>query len=102
TKPEMSVEEVLNEYYAAFGPAAEPIKQYFEHWENVTKRADKDFKQRSQGGWAFISKSGDEVYTRETFQTGYALLADAKTAAANDPEARAGIDYLRKWIEHAE
>ncbi len=102
TKPEMSVQEVLNEYYAAFGPAAGAIKQYFEHWENVTKRADKDFKERSKGGWAFISKSGDEVYTPETFQTGYALLTDAKTAAANDPETLARVEYLRQWIEHAE
>jgi len=102
TKPEMSVQEVLNEYYDAFGPAAGQIKQYFEHWEAVTARADSDFKKRTAGGWAFISKGGDEVYTPETFQTGNAILASAKTAAASDPETLARVDYLQQWLNHAE
>jgi hypothetical protein len=102
TKPEMSVQEVLNEYYNAFGPAAPQIKQYFEHWEAVTARADSDFKKRTAGGWAFISKGGDEVYTPDSFQTGNAILANAKTAAANDPETLARVDYLQQWLTHAE
>ena len=35
-RPEASVEKLLNEYYAAFGPAAMYIKAYFDFWEAHT------------------------------------------------------------------
>lgn len=34
SNPELELEDIRNEYYSAFGPAADDVKQYFEYWED--------------------------------------------------------------------
>jgi hypothetical protein len=100
--PDLSVAEVLDEYYAGFGGAKDAVRRYFEHWKKVTDKADDDFKARSKGGWGFVSKAGDEIYTPQTFETGQALLREAKNATSDDPEARARVEFLQLWLDHAQ
>lgn len=100
-RPEMSVAQVLNEYYSGFGPAGGAVRRYFEYWKTITNRADSDFRKRVQGGWGFISKAGDELYTPATFENGRALLDEAKKAAAGEADVLPRIEFLALWLEHA-
>ncbi len=100
--PDQAVSDILAEYYAGFGAASDQVANYFNYWKGVTMKLDKEFKTRSKGGWAFVSKAGDEVYTPEAFEEGRRLLEKAKTAAVNDAEGLRRIGYLDVWLEHAE
>jgi hypothetical protein len=100
--PTLNVEDVLNDYYAGFGPAAAQVEKYFSYWESVTAKCDSDFRTRSHGGWGSISMAGDEVFTPETFAVGTKLLQDAKTAAAGNAEVLARLEYLDLWLQHAD
>jgi len=100
--PSLNVDDVLKDYYAAFGPAATQVQKYFSYWESVTLKCDTDFRTRSHGGWGSVSMAGDEVFTPETFVKGKALLQDAKTAAAGNGEVSARLEYLDLWLQHAD
>jgi hypothetical protein len=99
--PEMSVDDVLNEYYAAFGPAAKEIKRYFEHWDAVTAKITTEFRKDAGGGWSPLSREGDQIYTPETFARGKELLRQARQKAVGDQDVLARIDYLDLWLENA-
>ena len=101
-QPQRKVSEVLDEYYSGFGAAARPVREYFNFWQTVTQKCDNAFWTKSAGGWAAVSKSGDEVYTAATFQKGTQLLSKAKAAAASDAGAMRRIEFLGAWLEHAE
>jgi hypothetical protein len=101
--PDLSVSSILNDYYSGFGPASQEIRDYFNYWKGVTMKCDTAFRTNSKGGWDSVSKSGDQVYTSETFQVGRQFLEKAKTVvAADDTAALHRIDYLSIWLEHAE
>jgi hypothetical protein len=99
--PEMSVDEVLNEYYSAFGAASGDIQKYFEFWEKVTAQITTEFRKNAGGGWSPLSREGDVIYTPETFTRGKELLQKAKLSVGADSEVLARIDYLSMWLEHA-
>jgi hypothetical protein len=100
--PEMSVQDVLQEYYAAFGPASQEIEKYFEHWDAVTANITTDFRKNANGGWSPLSREGDQIYTPQTFARGRELLQQARQKAAGDQDVLARIDYLGLWLEHAD
>jgi len=101
-KQEASVDEILNEYYDSFKPAAKEVRAYFEHWEKVTLRRDAEFVRNHKGGWAIISASGDALFTPDTFQEGRALLDAARDAAKDSPATGKRVEYLSLWLTHAE
>lgn len=100
--PDLEVDEVLEEYYSAFGPARDSIREYFEYWEEVTKKFDDGFESRNGGGWGFVSKAGDIVYTPEVFEKGRVLLTKAIKETANTPQAAKRVRFLDIWLKHAE
>ncbi|HWL51619.1 MAG TPA: DUF4838 domain-containing protein [Chthoniobacteraceae bacterium] len=102
--PDFAVADILKEYYAGFGAASKEVGAYFDYWKGVTLKLDQEFRDRNRGGWAFVSKAGDEVYTPEAFAQGRELLEKAKAAAerANDTAGARRIAYLDLWLEHAE
>lgn len=101
-RPDMKVSAVLGEYYAGFGPAAKFIRAYFDYWERITKTRNEAWDKSHDGGWSKMSYAGESIYTPETFKAGRALLADARSAAAGDPEALPRVEFLTKWLKHAE
>lgn len=101
-RPDLTVSEILNEYYSGFGPAREEVERYFDYWESVTKKCDKTFSENSKGGWALISKSGDDVFTSESFSIGRKMLESAGLAAAGHEMATERVEYLSVWLTHAE
>ncbi|TWU25210.1 hypothetical protein Pla52o_15080 [Novipirellula galeiformis] len=96
----LNVDDVLNDYYAGFGPAASQIQKYFSYWETVTLKCDKAFRDKG-GGWGTISWGGDEVFTPDTFVMGTKLLQDAKTAAVGNQAILQRLEYLDLWLQHA-
>lgn len=99
--PDLEVSAILDEYYGAFGPAAPDVRDYFNYWKSITLKCNSEFRNASKGGWASISKAGDQIYTPETFEEGRKFLAKAKAAAVGDDELSDRIAFLNLWLEHA-
>ncbi len=100
-RPEMTPEAVLDEYYHAFGPAQQAVRDYFAYWEEITRRCDEAFREKINSGWAVISAGGHLVYTPEVMEKGAALLHQAAEKAKDSPRHAARVEYLAIWLENA-
>ncbi len=105
THPEASVDKILAEYYAAFGPAAKQVKAYFEHYENYTMNNRQmimdRFYDRVALRWRSWAKATHRVFPADVLAAGDSLLAKAAKAAARDPEALARVKFLQTGLAHA-
>jgi hypothetical protein len=104
-RPDMAPDALLTEYYAGFGPAADDVKAYFDHWEayttGVRPRLDESFETLKASRWRSWAKAAHAVYPEACFAEGEALLAKASTSAADDPEAAERVKFLQLGLEHA-
>ena len=110
-RPEMSVDTILDEYYAAFGPASDAVKAYFAFWEDYavknSLRAAKAIRSRRGGHfrrYAHYAQVADELYPAEVFPPAEAILARAQEAAeaSNDPRYAGRVVFLQQGLIHAE
>jgi uncharacterized protein DUF4838 len=108
--PEASVDGVLDEFYAAFGPAKGAIQEYFELWESLypnysaTEQAKRVEAKRKYGAGTygpFYILAG-EIYRPEAMSAARLLLEKARSQAAEDKTASARIEWLSKGLEQAE
>jgi hypothetical protein len=104
-RPETSVDALLAEYYAAFGPAARPVKAYFDYWEDYTTRNREHLGQVMEdmqaSRWRTWAKAAHAVYPAQCFPPAEAILAEAARAASSDPEAAARVKFLQLGLQHA-
>jgi len=112
--PDWPVDKVLDEYYAAFGPASGAVRNYFEHWERVSEAAAKnppasvktDADDAAEGGgWAGFRQFvqfAPHIFPAEAMTQGRALIAQAQKTAAGDPLAERRVAFLEKGLTHAE
>jgi hypothetical protein len=104
-RPDAKVDDLLAEYYSAFGPAAKQVKAYFDYWETYTMENRplimQVFEDRVAIRWRTWAKAAHRVFPPESFAPADALLANAAHAAANDREAAARVDFLIKGLTHA-
>ena len=108
-RPEASVEEIENEYYAAFGKAAAPVKKYFEYWQELTKKGpstlhDQNLVNRETWGgwWAGFFRLAPILYTDQAFEETKVLLQQAEQLAASDqPVIAERVQFLRIGWEHS-
>lgn len=100
-RPELSVGEMLDELYAAFGPAAQQVKAYFDFWESHTtaNRALHGF----GGATHTYVRRAHEMYPPEAFEHAESILDRAEEQLADTSTERYGqrIDYLRLGLTHA-
>lgn len=97
-RPELTVEEVLGEFYAAFGPAGEAVRVYFDHWKAICDAVN----ERPQGmHWSYFYREADQVFTPEVMAQADQLLAQAETAAGDDATALARVQWLRRGLQNA-
>ncbi|MEN6404511.1 MAG: DUF4838 domain-containing protein, partial [Armatimonadia bacterium] len=99
------LEEILNEYYSGFGPAAKQVRAYFDFWEKYTMdnlQLFRDAAKKNGGNWGNFPRMTQDMYTPEAFALGHKLLVAAQVAAARDPEALARVAFLQKGLTHAE
>jgi len=107
--PELSPQQILDEYYSAFGPAEKQIRQYFSYWENVSdavtdesydkawkKKAIPDNPEHRFYRWA------EQIFTPKVMRQGRDLLEQAKNVAANDKMAAKRVDFLDKGLRNAQ
>lgn len=100
--PETPVDQLLGEFYSAFGPAAADIKAYFDFWESVTLERDNEFNKKYTSGWATMSRYGNILYTPERFAKGKEILAAALEKTSDQGEYADRVKYLSVWLTHAE
>ena len=96
-----TVDEILEEYYSAFGPAKEDVKAYFKHWKNVSDSVNDEFYKGAGGNWVFYPMAY-KIFTPSVMQTGFAILARAKKSAANDKLVLQRLDFLEKGLRNAQ
>ena len=104
-----SVEALKREFAQAFGPAAEPIDQYYDHWQQVMHEAytrpdieEIAVRADSYGGRIGRRKALPLLLTEQDFDRGRALLAEARSAAkqVDDAALLERIRVLEIGLEH--
>ncbi len=103
-RPDSPADELLDEYYSAFGPAAERIRAYFDYWENYTgdnRERFREIAQRRAAGWSSYARGAHEYFPASSFEAAEKLLDQASAAVGEGTEYAARVDFLRKGLEHA-
>lgn len=106
------VDEILDEYYEAFGPANKTVKEYFDYWESVTEPVtwkrwhaivDK-YKLQDPDGLNFRTfyKAAHELYTPEVMEKARRLLQIAADRAAGNEAASKRVEFLAKGLRDAQ
>jgi hypothetical protein len=107
TRPGAPVEELLTEYYDAFGPAAPHVRAYFDYWERHTTallpRIESVLIRYGAAQWGTYPRMAHELFPPEAFREGDAILsrADAAVAKGSPGEYRDRVAYLRDGSTHA-
>ncbi len=105
-KPELAVDDILDEYYGAFGPAADEVRAYFEYWErycvdNLQRINDLyiDVGHR----WARFVQLANEAFPPSCFGPAEVILGRAARTARGDslPEYTARVKFLQDGLAHA-
>ncbi|HDP35189.1 MAG TPA: hypothetical protein ENN29_08795 [Candidatus Hydrogenedentes bacterium] len=110
TRPDTPVDTLLQEYYSAFGPAADAVQRYFEYWEQYAiknrERARDAIRTRRDGHfrrYALYALVADEISPPEVFPPAFALLDKAATdaAASGNGIHAERVLFLREGLQHA-
>ncbi|MDB6137873.1 MAG: hypothetical protein JWO94_945, partial [Verrucomicrobiaceae bacterium] len=105
TRPEASADELLAEYYAAFGKAAPLVKECFDYWEAYTtgqrEKLGKVMEDMKASRWRSWATAAHVLYPPASFVPADALLARAALAVANDSESAARVKFLQQGLDHA-
>ncbi|HRU06778.1 MAG TPA: DUF4838 domain-containing protein [Candidatus Brocadiia bacterium] len=103
-RPMLKPEEILDEYYSAFGPAKSAVARYFGHWEQVSDSVTSEEFQRywDEDASKFWLTVLDRVFTPEVMKRGRELLAQAQAAAKGDALAEKRAQYLDMGLRDAE
>lgn len=105
TRPATAADELLAEYYGAFGAAAPAVKAYFDYWERFLldgrPRLAEAFAERVASRWRSFAKVEHKVFPAECFAPADALLQQAARLAAGDQVAAARVEFLRLGLAHA-
>lgn len=104
-KPHADADQLLAEYYSAFGAAAPEIRAYFDYWENyATERraaTTKIFDDADASHWRSWPKVADEVFPAASFAPAEAILTRAAAAVKGDDEAVRRVEFIRLGLVHA-
>ncbi len=108
-RPELTVEEILDEYCTAFGPAKPHISAYLALLEQRAEAVTPEqFRQHASDlqlplgiGFKNWLQGADVVFSTPFFTDAEAILSRAAAAAADDADAAAKVAYLRTGLEHA-
>ncbi len=117
-RPDLSVEEVLDEYASAFGGAAPAIREYLDYWEQVTEDAGyPDWAGRFDREGGVYERKLTElglqthpfwgswyvmpiVYTDDCISRGKRILDRAEALTGDDVAARERVEFLRDGLAH--
>jgi hypothetical protein len=108
--PDLPVDVILGEFYAAFGQAEQAVREYCAHWEAATPayptadhwrmlRARWKYGGRSYGPFYTVAA---QVFSPQVMREGQAILARARRQALGDAQAEARVEWLAKGLRHTE
>ncbi|MBL7037972.1 MAG: DUF4838 domain-containing protein [Pirellulaceae bacterium] len=98
-RPKMTVENVLDEYYSAFGKAEAEVRAYFAHWEQVCDAVT----EKPEGmHWSYFYRQAHEIFTPAAMARGQKLLDRAVSAARGDRTAEGRVAFLQDGLRNAE
>lgn len=108
-KPDLEIEEIREEYFSAFGPAANAVARYCDYWENYGVENVMPFLELFQNpfqGYRYRSYplKAHKAYPAESFAPAAALLDEALALARADPlpEYAERVEFLRVGLKHAQ
>jgi len=103
-RPDLSVEQVIQEYADAFGPASADVRKYVDYWETYTVHYRDEIKKHSErfrGGSRAALRLMPQVFTEEVLAPAEQFLADGLKKVANaDPMFARRIRFLQEGIRH--
>lgn len=105
-RPEASAEEVLAEYYGAFGASSGAVKSYFGYWEDYTNRSREKINQTMEtlqaSRWRSWAKAAHVLYPPECFAPAEKMLEQALSVAGKNTEAAARVKFLQLGLQQAQ
>ena len=93
--PELEVEEIREDFWSAFGPAASEIERYFDYWEAYSLAHPQ--------GSLYSPIRANAAFPPAEFAKQAAVLKKALQTAASDPlpEYAERVEFLQAGLEHA-
>lgn len=96
-----SVDELENDYFSAFGPAAPVIREYFAYLEKACRNNDSETAKNIEGGnYADFFLKAERIFTPQVMAVSFKLLDDAAKVA--DGSAIVRIEFLRMGLQDAQ
>jgi hypothetical protein len=96
--PTADPEQILNEFYGAFGPAAKPVRAYYELMnDEVTKGWNK---YKFNGGYSELVSNYGNIFTPAVMTRAAAHLDEAARLAGKDTKLKERIDFVRVGCEY--
>ncbi|MCC6488984.1 MAG: DUF4838 domain-containing protein [Candidatus Hydrogenedentes bacterium] len=109
-RPDAPVDALLDEFYSAFGPAEDTVREYFQYWEDYSiknrEKAADSIKTRREGKfrrYAMYALVAEELYPQEVFEPAREILDRAAAAAGTSPDSEYAqrVAFLREGLNHA-
>ncbi len=107
-RPDTPVEELLEEYFLAYGPAAMPVKAYFDYWEahaasNRLILYDALERHDQASRYTHFQRVAHEMFPASVFDHAESLLDRAAAMAQNGADTRYAqrVEFLRQGLTHA-
>jgi hypothetical protein len=105
-KPELEVEAIRNEYFSAFGPAAETMERYFDYWENYAQQNTmRLIKLYWDVGWRYSNyvRRAHVAFPPECFEPADKMLKQALATTRDHPsrEFAERVKFVQTGLEHA-
>ncbi len=106
-RPEWTVDQILDEYYAVFGPAEAGVREYFGYWErhsdSLASEDVRRYGQEEKGGtFQNYVRIAHRIFKPENFSAARALLDEARRQAGDDEKALRRVSYLEQGLTDAE
>ena len=89
-------QQILDEFYEAFGPAESQIRNYFGLFKSVSDAAT------SGGNYARLYRVAGDLFTPSVLSQARGYLNAAAAAAAGDPDAAGKVAFLEEGLTNAE
>jgi hypothetical protein len=108
--PDASPDGMLEDFYNAFGPAKDTVKQYFALWESIYPNLSEEEQLRRRkakgkygcGTYGPFYLLAREIYTPQAMTNGWSLLNKARKEAAPDEVMAARVEWLRMGLQQAD
>ena len=104
TRPELSVQQIVGEYCAAFGPASDRVRQFIGYWEEHTPQyaaKAQALAEAMRGAKRSYVRLMPEMLSDEALAPAERLLNEAQRQVAGaDAIFTKRVEFLRKGLEH--